>query len=267
MDHRGFSLALIGAIAIALAGCEHYTQTTSGGDYLRKYEAPAKGALSIDKEVRQAAAVEPLLRFPARIGLARIAKVERWHANPELTGIPAVEVKAWTNAAQRLGPSFGEFVPVSPILAQMFTPKTERSHYNTVAETIEQIRLGAARQHLDAVLIYESEGTADSKNTPLSITEWTLIGAFVLPTQDVEAVGTAQALLLDVRNGYPYGIVHASANDSALSARFNTGENKRDLAEAMRLSAVEKLAPEVERMMRDLRTELAEKRQAKNTAR
>lgn len=265
MGNRGLPFVLIGAIAIALAGCEHYTQTTSGGEYLKKYEAPTKGALSIDKDVRQAAAVEPLLRFPARIGLARIAKAREWQ--PELTGIPAVEVQAWTAVAQQLGPSFGEFVPVSPLLARMFTPQTQRSHYETVADIIEQIRLGAARQHLDAVLIYESEGTADSENTPLSITEWTLIGAFVLPTQDVKAVGTAQALLLDVRNGYPYGIVHASADDSSPSTRINTGENERDLAEVVRLRAVEKLAPEVERMMRNLRTELAEKRQAKSTTR
>ena len=224
MGHQGnhrLSRLLAGtAICLALAACEHYTQTTSGADYLKAYSAPAKGSPSIDREVRDVAAVEPLLRFPARIGLARIGKTSEW-SGAELTGIPAQELKAWGDVAQRLGPKFGEFVPVSPILAQMLTPKTVHSRYETAAETIEQIRLGAARQHIDAVLIYESDGTANSESTPLSITEWTLIGAFILPTQDVKALGTAQALLLDVRNGYPYGAVHTSADDSALSTRVS----------------------------------------------
>ena len=73
------------------------------------------------------------------------------------------------------------------------------------------IRLAGARQHLDAVLIYEVDATADSKNNPLSLADWTIIGAFVLPSQDVKAQGVAQAILLDVRNGYHYGSVQAVA--------------------------------------------------------
>ena len=60
---------------IALAGCSAYTQTTSGQDWLAAYPPgpPAKGG-DIDARVRAAAAVEPTLRFPARIGIARIGK-------------------------------------------------------------------------------------------------------------------------------------------------------------------------------------------------
>src|SRR5262245_15770727 len=107
------ALALIGI----LAGCESYTQTTSGKDYLAKYPiANAEPATEIDNRVRAAADVEPLLRFPARIGLARIGG-ENGHAG---LGVPSPEeAKAWSEAAQRLGPKFGEFVPVSPLIAAM----------------------------------------------------------------------------------------------------------------------------------------------------
>jgi hypothetical protein len=207
-------------------------------------------------EIRAAAAVEPLLRFPARIGLARIG-VKKW-GGAELTGIPAKEAAAWQKVAANLGPKFGEFVPVSPLVAELFDDRDGRS---AAREVVRKIQLASARQHLDAVIIYESDGTADSSDNPLSIGEWTLIGAFILPSQDVKARGVAQAMMIDVRNGYPYGTAQADAKDASITARFSTGDAERDLAESARLAAVENLAPEVEKMMRNLRMELAEKRE------
>jgi hypothetical protein len=184
-----------------------------------------------------------------------------------LSGIPEAEAKAWSEAAARLGPGFAEFVPISPLVAEMFATQPQPMTRSTVRETIEKIRLGAARQHVDAVIIYESAGTANSKSNPLSLAEWTLIGAFILPSQDVEAQGVAQAMLIDVRNGYPYGTVQTTADDKTLSARFSTHENERDLGEAVRLSAVQKLPVEMEQLMRNLRTELAEKRERRSAHR
>ena len=71
-------------------------------------------------------------------------------------------------------------------------------------ETVWTIRLGAARQHLDVVLIYESFGKSQDRSNPLAITKLALIGYF-LPTENIEAEGLAQAVLVDVRNGYHYG--------------------------------------------------------------
>jgi hypothetical protein len=256
------------ALCLVLAACSTTTQTTSGGDYLGRYsnEMRAAGArpnfdMGVNGRVHDAAAVEPSLHFPARIGLARLAPPANSYGRAELSGIPEAEAKAWSEAATRLGPSFGEFVPISPLVAEMLAPNVQPYSNTSVRDTIEKIRLGAARQHVDAVIIYESEGTANSKSNPLSLGEWTLIGAFILPSQNVKAQGIAQAILIDVRNGYPYGTARTSADDETLSARFSTHEAERDLGEAARLSAVEKLPKEVEQMMRQLRTELAEKRE------
>lgn len=251
------------AACMFLAGCQHYTQTTSGQDYLGAYarEGGAKAA-PMSSEIKQAAAVEPLLRFPARIGLARIGKFQdRWSAG--LTGIPEHEAAAWQKVAANLGPSFGTFVPVSPLVAEMFDERNEYQRGSAARETVRKIQLGAARQHLDAVIIYESDGTADSRGNPLSIGEWTLIGAFILPSQDVQARGFAQALMIDVRNGYPYGTAQAEAKDTSITSRFTTGDAENDLAESARVAAVANLAPEVEKMIRNLRMELAEARDKK----
>ena len=265
-------LLITSGLGLALAGCSVMTQTTSGGDYLGRYatEMRASGArpvhgAGIDAQIHDAAAVEPLLHFPARIGLARLAPNGR--AQGELSGIPESEAKVWSEAATRLGPGYAEFVPISPLVAEMFAPAVQPNTRAGVRETIEKIRLGAARQHVDAVIIYESAGTANSKSNPLSLAEWTLIGAFILPSQNVKAQGVAQAMMIDVRNGYPYGTVQTSADDETLSARFSRHETERDLGEAVRLSAVDKLPAEVEKMMRQLRTELAEKRERRTVHR
>ena len=95
---------------------------------------------------------------------------------------------------------------------------------NGTRRAVEDIRLAAARQHLDAVLIYETDATDDIKSNPLSLAEWTLIGAFVLPSENVRAEGIAQGILIDVRNGYPYGTLQESTDDTTSAARFDRDE-------------------------------------------
>ena len=250
---------------LALTACGDYaTQTTSGKAWLAAKPPQSVDMTpgNIDQAVRDAAAVEPILRFPARIGIARLD-----HAR--LTAVPADEAKAWEETAKRLGGDFGEFVPVSPLVAAMVAPAPAdpapawRNLYAPdlgvayAQRAIEDIRLAAARQHLDAVLIYETDATDDTKSNPLSLAEWTLIGAFVIPTENVRAEGIAQAILLDVRNGYPYGTVQDSADDAAATARFETGETRTALRDRVRVAAVAKLATDAEAMMRKLRPELA----------
>jgi hypothetical protein len=256
----GLAISRIPVLAsvLLLAACDHTTQTTSGRDWLAA-NPPQKIDLTpgnIDSAVREAAAVEPTLRFPARIGIARL---DRWY----LSSIPADEAKAWSDAAGRLGATYGEFIPISPLVAAMVDPPHERwigkswNQENVGREAVEDVRLAAARQHLDAVLIYEVDATADTKSNPLSIAEWTLIGAFVLPTENVKAQGVAQGILLDVRNGYPYGTVTADADDKSTSVRFKTDETSQSLKDTVRSEVVAKLAGEAEAMFRKLQPELA----------
>jgi hypothetical protein len=175
-----------------------------------------------------------------------------------LTALPPDEAKAWSEAAGRLGAGYGEFVPVSPLIAAMLEPSIDpRERVSLAHHAIDNVRLASARQHLDAVLVYETDSTADAKSNPLSLAEWTLIGAFIVPSQNVRAEGVAQAILLDVRNGYPYGTVQASVDDTSVSVRFETDENSNAMKDRVRVGAVAKLSVEAEAMMRKLQPELA----------
>lgn len=260
----GLALGLV----VLLAACGHHVQTTSGSKYLAAYKTTGGDAgqsAATDAAIVAAAKVEPQLRFPARIGLARIG-------GDGLAPVPAAEAEAWKALAGRLGPGYGDFVPVSPLIAALATPVSATApvhrdpfsqYRKSLAQVVREIRLGAARQHLDAVLIYETFGTSEETSNPLAVTKLALIG-FFLPTEDVAAQGSAQAVLVDVRNGYSYGMASAVAEQPVrrITTSGNSYAVRQSAQEEARANATLALTGEVEAMLRDLRLALAEGRAA-----
>jgi hypothetical protein len=203
--------------------------------------------------VAEVAAVEPALQFPARLGLARIE-----HGN--LTEIPAAEKQAWLDLREKLGPSFGEFIPLSTFVAEMvYTAQPTRrdgfASNSTLRETIDRIRLGAARQHLDAVLIYEVALESEMNATGWSLLDWTIIGMSA-QTHRAHATAHSSALLIDVRNGYPYGTAGAVAQNETAAAVYGSEEKLRDQRLKVTGAAVNNLTPHIETMLRRLAVEL-----------
>ena len=251
-----FVLFLIAAVTFS--ACSSHVQTTSGAKYLAAYAESAndpkrKGAKRItDAVVRKAAAVEPILRFPARLGLARME-------GGRLTGIPQSEAALWHDLARK-NRHLGNFVPISPIIAAFTTSVVGAKRNNPgcryrgcdAVDVVSKIRLGAARQHVDAVLIYEVGSNSSKENTFLAFADLTIIGGAILPTRSIKAQGVAQALLLDVRNGYPYGTASAEADLSSLSISWGSDERQASLREKASLKVVTNLLPEVETMFRKL---------------
>ncbi|GAB4360097.1 MAG: hypothetical protein Kow00114_13460 [Kiloniellaceae bacterium] len=261
-------LTVLALAAALLAACENSIQTTSGSQYLAAYDNGNAAGAATDAEIAAAANVEPQLRFPARIGLARIG--------PDgLAPVPQAEAYAWGHLAERLGGTYGTFVPVSPLIAALATPETPQrqsaetcgylgcrvSAADRLAQVVRQVRLGAARQHLDAVLIYETFGRSEESSNPLAVTKLALIG-FFLPTESVEAEGFAQAVLVDVRNGYTYGTASAVAEKPShrITTVSDSGDAHASARREAEARAVAALTGEVETMVRDLRLALAEQR-------
>ena len=253
---------LVLAVAIGLTACSVRTQTTSGADYLARYEAStaktkATGqaklngkARRIDPEIRKAAAVEPVLQFPARIGLARIAK-------GRLTAIPASEAAIWQKMAQR-HTALGSFDVVDPLVAHATAEALGHStHDPDVGAIVRLIRVGAARQHLDAVLIYEVGARGGAESNGLAFMDLTVIGGAILPTRSIEVEGVAKALLMDVRNGYPYGSASTSIDLSSLSPAWGSDARAAELRREALGRVTASLAPKIEEMFRELTIKMA----------
>ena len=249
----GASLGMV----LLLFGCVSHTQTTSGSEYLRRYaeQAQAAGVGAMDAEIRAAADVEPILTFPARVGIARID-------GGRLSPVPRAEGEAWLAMAEKLGSGWGEFVPISPLIAALAAkPQSGKSDagwqcrysgdcIDVINRTVRDIRVAAARQHADVVLIYEVIGKSRSKSNPLAIANLALIPMWVLPSRNVEADGHAQAVLLDVRNGYTYGFASAVVEDAAftLSTLINSSEATYEVADKAKTAAAIELTREVGEM-------------------
>ena len=248
-----FKHLLCAAAAFTLAACSHTTQYTSGKDYLKRYDKSAATLTthtgSIDADIRNIAAIEPDLQFPARIGLARIER-------GRLISVPQDESESWTKLYNRLGPSFGEFVPVSPLIASMVSAP-RKAHER--AQIVNDIRRGSARQHLDYVLIYEVSDTSDQSRNALQLADLSILGLFVLPSRNMKVDSTATAMLIDVRNGYPYGTATAFAERKAITTVIGSNGRKGKLKDKARVIAVEELSDEVEEFMFELRDITAEK--------
>jgi hypothetical protein len=224
---------------LLMGGCNN-TQLSSGAEYLaaRPEYSPASGT-DLDKAVVRAANVEPLLRFPARFGLARIS-------HGQFVPVPPREADAWIAFAQSHG-QYGEFVPVSPLIGDLVTAGAERPRFGT--DPIVPIRLAAARQHIDAVLVYAVGGYNKDKASPLSILDLTIIGAYLVPSRSVEGTAVASALLFDVRNGYPYGTVSATSTQTGFVPAVGSGNESQNLQVDAQVDAVTKLTGEVDKML------------------
>ncbi len=255
-----------------LFGCDHTIQTTSGKAYLSKNPSlapvPASGGrgLSVEQAIRKAAAVEPTLRFPARIGLARVQ-------GGEITDIPGLEAEAWQSLQGNLGPSFGQLVPVSPLVADLVAgsayPVTLTGR-DRGCDTTSKIRLAASRQHLDAVIVYQP--SRDEHHSSYSYR----LNKKVAKT---ESVGYGSAILIDVLQAYPYAtvaaqvtrgeiqslqsskVVHGSKNRGLTNLLIGKQSSRQKLTpEGVRAEVSNKLAAEMEKAIQNLRLQLAEKR-------
>lgn len=224
---------LLAALAtLGLGACQPSVQTTSGADYLSR--GPAA-----DPAIQAAAAVEPDLRLPARIGVARLE-------GGRLSLAPPEEAELWDDFTARHA-RMGEWVPISPIVEQMVATTEPRVHH------VDRIRRAAARHHLDYVLIYDlSTRGGPTGLTPLAVADVTLIGGLALPTRTTEASAAGQAVFLDVRTGYPYGSISATERLDGLARSYGAHEATRRLEVRARRAVARKLLPQVDEMLRRL---------------
>lgn len=256
------SIILCG-IALALAGCTHSVQTTSGADYLAGYsDSTAYGALDkTNTQIYDIANIEPDLRFPARIGIARISNKDDYGFSKGLTAIPADESEIWTGLVEREGHRYGEFVPVSPFITAMVAGSkiNKGKNRNEISSIVEDIRKGAARQHLDYVLVYEVTSKDKRTKNGLGFTDATVLGLFLIPSRKVKVDTIASAVLLDVRNGYPY-MTASSFSEHKSNASLTGSKSKRlKLEDRGRVEAVEALSVDIENALQELKDAAYEK--------
>ena len=254
MKNKATQIGLLLVLSLASIGCQsHSVQMTSGKKYLSNYsnyDPTETNASELNEEVKAIASIEPSIQFPSRIGLVKLF-------NGRITNLSVEEIEAWEELRRTMGATFGDFIPVSPMIAEMvYTPReTNSKSKGNPSDIFRKVRLGAARQHLEHVLIYEVFSETKTTKLASSVANWTIIGGYFVPSREIETAGFANALLLDVRNGYPYGTASATLNATEFSASQTYRDNSRNLSDKNQVSTVIKLIPEVQQMMEKLMEE------------
>lgn len=280
-DCTRFVPFLVPLTVLVLTGCYATSQTTSGKEYLSRYSEPlpqtestvsyhslADGELveetvqrvSTDELVRRAAEIEPLLQLPARIGLARIE-------GGRLATLPESELAEWAPLVETFGAK-GSFVPVDPFLTdytvRAVLPQDERALSGDAHHVLTAIRLGAARQHLDAVLVYEV-GVIDSEEArQYGFRSLTVLDGGFLSDRSIEIEGRARALLIDVRNGYPYGTAAITLDLSETLPSWASDHREQVVKQRAIQAITAKLVSKIDLVMADLVRHMETRVAAKN---
>lgn len=242
-------LSLLLLLAAVLNGCSvHHEQRTSGTRYLSDFQ-PRTSSIDFDNSMqgllRRAAAVEATLTLPARIGLARIS-------GNSLKPITVEELDLW-RAPTDNNIHQVDIVPIAPLVAEAVTRElsstTTKDGRDALSSAMTQIRLASARQHVDAVLIYTTDTASQRRRNLLSVADLVLVGGAFVPSRSIKTEATAQALLMDVRSGYPYGSASASANLSKLSPWWGARGREKHTIQTVTEHAVRRLIPEARIMV------------------
>lgn len=273
MIRQAVIVAGLVCLVLLLAACgtaaqnaaQSASQSTTGDDQLGRFAAEAAVAKgqAIDPAARRAILSEPALRFPARIGLARLE-------TGAVSAVPQGEADAWLAMVQDLGPGWGELVPIGPLEVALIAapgngvadcrpdgPGTRSPcDPSDSAVLLGDIRRAAARQRLDAVLIYEVVGESRHGADPSAVGELAPVSALLRLIAAGGPAGHAQGVLMDARHGAVYGFAASGTADGTDDGP--SGERAG--------TAVAALARETGMMLRELRIELAEARAARAEA-
>ncbi|NSX53709.1 hypothetical protein [Parasulfitobacter algicola] len=209
-------------IGFGLSACTQHVNTMPSEQYIQKLNSDGS-QMQIDKSIARSAKVEPNLKFPARIGVARII-------NGRLRIAPAKEAALMQDFAKR-NQQYGTFAPVSQLIAE-----TVINNKGDVLSVIE-LRHVAARQHFDYLLVYKIDvhdvnaSRWERKRTPRN----TIV---------------AQAALIDVRNGYAYAAIQESLNDRKVRLGGRNTSTYKDRAAQY---AFEEMMPDVEGVFAQLK--------------
>lgn len=237
------------------AGCSS-VQHSSGIDYLHRFQSDVAGldrksnVSKLDPEIWNAASAEPILRFPAKIGLARIE-------DGRITDIPEEETLDWQLLSERSA-AVTKFEHLNLIGLKKFRQPYWRPNIKEPSLT-KSIRIAAARQHLDAIIVYEIDAKTRKNNTVLAIADLTIVGGAILPTRVINSEASARMSILDVRNGYNYGSAAVVSELKKFSTSWGSNERRVEIENSAKKEAYTDLSIKTETMLSELATKMAKR--------
>ncbi len=189
--------------AFLVAGCA----SSQGFDRGRMEQSLTTDKIVVsDDEIKRILGLKPQISFPFRLGVFLKGNDSDWSRNwSKLEGARNIESEGWVNELKAAG-IVSNVVFVSPLTVGKYD--------------LKNIRLGAARHGVDAVLVVESTYDVDRYNNFSAFLYLTIIGAYLVPGTHSDALVMVKGALWDVRNEYLYLTVSAEGEAKKMGPAF-----------------------------------------------
>ena len=187
-----------------------------------------------DQDIKTALAQQPQLKFPFKLAVEL-----RWGDCYECGG-------AWREQDKRDIISWGQQLKQSGVVSEIFiVPDVFEK------KDLKDIRLAAAQQGADAVLVIRSVNGTDEYLNPASLLYITIVGAWIVPGSDVDALVMLRGAMWDVGNSYLYVTVESEGESHLVKPSMLLDKN--DAIDAAKKNALDSFGPEFVRHIEALR--------------
>jgi len=185
-------------------------------------------------DIAEAVARTPAADFPARLAVVQVQAPDyrSQSAEPLATGrfsvVPTRDLL--TDADLAAIGAWDDVAAVAPLGKLLLPPRLD---------SIDDLRVAAAKLQADVLLVYTMDTTFRVQGRgfgPLAV-----ITLGIVPDRDAHVTSTASALFVDVRTGFVYGVVEATAKQSGLTNAWgstDTVDRKRIAAEQEAVDAL-----------------------------
>lgn len=225
--------------ALTLSGC------ATGFDRGALRERLASEPLQVtEQDIKAALELKPQLRFPFKLGVYLQAE-SRGPSYGYPSGLRPGEWR-WTEADKSEILSWRKPLTKEGIVSDMFLI----SDVASAGTDLKNVRLAAAQHGADAVLIIRGASQVDRYVNPLSVLYLTIVGNWIVPGSNVDALMMVQGALWDVANGYLYATTDAEAETKKTGPSMLL-DDRGPLAES-RKKALEDFGVEFTRRLRSL---------------
>jgi hypothetical protein len=187
-----------------------------------------------DQDIKTALAQQPQLKFPFKLAI-------------ELRSGECYECgDAWREDDKQQIMSWGQQLKQSGVVSEMFLVPDVFAK-----KDLKDIRLAAAQQGADAVLVVRSVSGTDEYMNPASFLYITIVGAWIVPGSDVDALVMLRGAMWDVGNSYLYVTVESEGESHLVKPSMLLDRN--DAIEAAKKNALDSFGPEFVRHIEALR--------------
>lgn len=215
-------------IGVTAVGCAAGFNPTAMQEALQE----ERKLLSDDEDVTKIEQLKPQLKLPFRLAVAPPLQVQQkyWHEPRGMMEGERDEILAWGEKLKKEG-IVSEFIMIPGMLLDMGANRHGSSY-------VKAVRLAAARVQADAVLFLRSVTDTDSYANVLGVLDITIVGMFLVPGHQRDALTILEGMIVDNRNQYVYfatsveGAGSATAPLAMFDAKDAVAESRRNALRA-----------------------------------